>query len=278
MMRRRHVPIIVGGSHRSGTSLVRRLLNAHPRIHCGPEVKFFRDFYGHYRVDPLAHLRFSHSARTLVPESELLAEWGRLYVRLQRRAAQRAGKTRWADKNPENAVYLPQWEQLLGQRWLYVHVIRNPLDALASIDEAGFPQTLPPDWPGRIAYVRRYMELGLEYVERHPDRAHLVVYEQLVSRPAPTLTALMRFLGETYRPGQLDFNRQDHGPGIEDPKIKDAEGIHGHSVGRWRGHLDDKTARMIWQATEGLWQAVDPGGQWASGPEEMDTRANRRLS
>jgi Sulfotransferase family len=37
-------PIVVGGCYRSGTSLVRRLLDSHPRIHCGPEVKLFRDY------------------------------------------------------------------------------------------------------------------------------------------------------------------------------------------------------------------------------------------
>ena len=31
------LPIIVGGCFRSGTSLVRRLLNAHSRIFCGPD-------------------------------------------------------------------------------------------------------------------------------------------------------------------------------------------------------------------------------------------------
>ena len=55
-MSRNTWPIIVGGCHRSGTSLVRRLLNAHSRIYCGPEVKFFRDFFKDERDDIILEL------------------------------------------------------------------------------------------------------------------------------------------------------------------------------------------------------------------------------
>lgn len=34
-------PIIIGGSPRSGTSLLAGLLNQHPRIYCGPEFGVF---------------------------------------------------------------------------------------------------------------------------------------------------------------------------------------------------------------------------------------------
>ncbi len=102
---RRDWPIVVGGCHRSGTSLVRRILDAHPRIHCGPELTFFRDFYGDFRDDTLAHLRFARTARAVVPEDEALDVLGRAFVELHERAARRAGKPRWADKAPENVLY-----------------------------------------------------------------------------------------------------------------------------------------------------------------------------
>ena len=46
--------------------------DAHPRIHCGPEVPFFGDFYGNYLGDALHHLRFTRAARSLFSEDELL--------------------------------------------------------------------------------------------------------------------------------------------------------------------------------------------------------------
>jgi len=267
MIRRRYVPIIVGGCHRSGTTLVRRLLNAHPNIYCGSEVKFFRDLYGHYIQDPLAHLRFSHTARTLVNDDELLQEWGRMYIRLIKRATCKEKKLRWADKNPENVMYLPQWEKLLGKRWLYVHVVRNPLDTLASIDEVVFPLTLPSDWPSRIEHVKRYMELGLEYIEQNPKRAHLVIYEELVSQPEIVLKSLMRFLGESCTQSQFDFSNHKYKDGIEDPKIKNTTGVHKNSVSTWQNRINRETANLIWQETGSLWQSVDPDGRWMSAPK-----------
>ena len=41
---KRNYPIIIGGFYRSGTTLFRRLIDSHSRIHCGPEVKYFEDY------------------------------------------------------------------------------------------------------------------------------------------------------------------------------------------------------------------------------------------
>jgi hypothetical protein len=68
------------------------MLNAHSRIHCGPEITFSRDFYGHYRSDPIAHLCFASSARSVLPEPELLAILGRAFVGVHERAAALQGK------------------------------------------------------------------------------------------------------------------------------------------------------------------------------------------
>lgn len=46
-------------------------------------------------------------------------------------------------KNPENILYFKDWQQLLGDRWILVQVVRNPLDTLASIKEMRFPLTIP---------------------------------------------------------------------------------------------------------------------------------------
>jgi hypothetical protein len=38
-------PIVVGACFSSGMTLVRRILNAHPRVFCGPKTAFFADWY-----------------------------------------------------------------------------------------------------------------------------------------------------------------------------------------------------------------------------------------
>ncbi len=169
-MSRNTCPIIVGGCHRSGTSVIRRILNAHSRIHCGPEIKFFRDFYGDYLHDPIHHARFTTTARSLLPQSELFDILGQAFLAVHERAAARAGKPRWADKNPENVLYLAEWQRLLDTRWVLVHVVRNPLDTLASFKETSFPLTIPASLEARIAFYRRYTQAGLSFGEAYPSR------------------------------------------------------------------------------------------------------------
>lgn len=258
-MSRRDCPIVVGGCHRSGTTLVRRILDAHPRIHCGPEVTFFRDFHGDYFDDPLRHLRFATTARDLLPEPDLLEVLGRAFVELHERAARRAGKRRWADKAPENVLYAGHWQRLLGDRWLLVHVVRNPLDTIASMNEARFPLTFPPDLDGRVAFYRRYMEAGQAFGQEHPERYRRVAYEQLCESPETVARELMAWLGEDFDRRQLALDAATPPEaGLEDPKIAETAGVHGDSIGRWTEALTADQAALVRSRTADLWPRTDP--------------------
>ena len=259
-------PIVVGGCHRSGTSLLRRVLNAHSRIHCGPEIKFFRDFYGDYFDDPLAPYRFTSTARAILPEEELVEVLGRAFVIVHERAARRVGKPRWADKAPENVLYVEQWQRLLGDEWLLVHTVRNPLDTLASMDAVGMPLTFPPDLDGRIEFYRRYTNAGLDFGGLHPKRYFRVVYEELSAAPEAVLGRLMAWLGEALEPQQREFNEVAHQPGLEDPGVAETSAVHAESVDRWRTGLADDEAAAVWAVTEDIWRRIDPGGEiWSPG-------------
>ena len=244
------VPIIVGGFFRSGTSLVRRLLDSHSRIHCGPEVKFFRDFYGQYPRDDLAHARFFSTVRSLgLDDEELLRLFGAAFIQAHVRAAAKAGKARWADKNPENVIFLRHWELLLPDGFFFVHVVRNPLDVLASLKETGFPKMLPAEVGERAALYANYRRAGEEFARKHPGRSFTLDYESLVADPARVLSELFDFLGERFEPGVLtSFNDPQRGQGLEDPKVSRTREIHRLSVDRWRTELtveEVATARVL---------------------------------
>ncbi len=274
-MERSSWPIVVGGCHRSGTSLLRRMLDAHPNIHCGPEVTFFRDLYGAYRDDPLRHLRFTTTARTLLPEDELLELLGTAFLEAHERAARRAGKARWADKSPDNVLYTGGWQRLLGDEWLLIHVVRNPLDTIASMVEVPFPLTLPADLDGRVDFYRRYTEAGLGFGEAHPDRYLPVVYEALVAAPEPVLGPVMAWLGESLDPRQLAFNAVPHDEGLEDPKIAATTTVHAESVGRWRTLLTEQEAAAVWNRTRDLWRCLDPDALYEPGKPPFEAGAMR---
>jgi protein-tyrosine sulfotransferase len=232
-------PIIIGGSHRSGTTLLRRLLDGHPHIFCPPEIKFHKDLLGQFPNDPLAHGRLGSSLRALgLPTEIWLDEFGRALCRCYDIAAQRAGKRRWADKNPENALNAPHWDRLLCGRMAFVLVVRHPLDVIASMAEIGMNKVIPADLVQRASHARDYILAGLAFAEAHTERSTIVRYEWLVRDPVTALSDLTCFLSEKYDGGMVDNLHKDcHGTGLEDPKILQHVGISGGSVGRWRRDL-----------------------------------------
>jgi protein-tyrosine sulfotransferase len=231
-----NLPIIIGGFYRSGTSLLRRLLDSHTRIHCAPEIKFFKDFHGDYLKDELRHVRFFATLASLgLSEEERLMLFGGAFVKSHEMAAARAGKARWADKNPENVLYLEQWRRLLPGGFVFVHMIRDPLDALASLREIGFQKTVPAALVDKAKLLKTFMDAGMYYSERHPDSSVVVSYEELVREPEKTLTRLFAFLGENFEQEILArFMLPERGSGIEDPKVGKTSIVHQDSIGRGR--------------------------------------------
>jgi hypothetical protein len=244
-MESRSLPIVVGGFYRSGTSLVRRLLDAHSRIDCPPEIKFLTDFHAYYRDDPLAHARFFATLRVLgLPETELLEIYARAYREARERAARARGKSRWADKVPENVLFLDSWRQGLPDGFLFVHVVRHPLDALGSLKEVGFHKAVPSAIEERIALYRRFRSAGEVFALRFPHASFTLGYEALVQQPEATLVALFAFLEEPFeRDVMVRYRDEARGSGLEDPKVARTDRIHDRSVGQSRAQLSpDETA------------------------------------
>jgi Sulfotransferase family len=258
-------PIIVGGCHRSGTSLVRRILDAHSQIHCGPEVKLFMELTHPRLQGDAPHLRFVSTARVLVDGDELWDVLLRSLCEMHERAAAQAGKSRWADKNPENVIHLGWWERALGTGWTFVHVVRNPLDVIASMQDADMPYALPPTLEERIARYNKWTDTGTRFCEAHPERSHRLVYERLAVSPEEEIGALMEAVGGAFETSQLAFNDQEHAEGLEDPKVKDTDRVHADSVGQWRDRLSPRDARRIRRETWEVYRQTSPDPSWLEG-------------
>lgn len=239
MKQQQDAPIIIGGFYRSGTSLVRRLLDSHPNIYCGPEVKFFRDFFGNYINDPLANLRFFSSARTMgLEENQLLDLFGHAFIKCHELAMQLSGKRRWADKNPENLIYLEQWHYLLDGNYIFVHVVRNPLDALSSLNEVGFRKAIPGAFEKKVELYNDYLESAQNFQNKSRVVTLVVRYEDLVISPRDTLTTLLFQLGEVYDECILErFYEDNRRSGIEDWKVSLTRSIRRDSIDRWKEDL-----------------------------------------
>jgi hypothetical protein len=194
-------PIFVIGSPRSGTTLLRLLLDSHTSISCGEETHFLRDLetivgrdwplvetYGLDRAWWLARIRW-------------------LYEEFQGEVLARSGKSRWAEKDPTYTLHLPFIEDLFPSA-IYVHLLRDGHDVVASFrDRWGYTSAARAARSEWARYVRAAQALG----RRLPaDRFLELRYESLVSDPEPEARRLFDFLGEAWEPDVLAFDATEH--------------------------------------------------------------------
>lgn len=196
----RRAPIFVVGCQRSGTTLLRLILDAHPNISCGPETRFLAD---------LAHVTGGSWRRLSqygFPKQYWHAHIAAMFDAIKRDYASRAGKSRWADKTPMYALTLPFIDRLFPTCQV-VHVIRDGRDVVASHRARwGYLAALKAvrKWP---RYVHTARAAGAAMT---PDRYHEVRYEDLVNEPEKTLRELLAFLDEPWDQAVLSHDRATH--------------------------------------------------------------------
>src|SRR5262245_65217917 len=131
--------IVVLGVPRTGTTLLRRLLNGHPDICCPGETfllasaaRFLRP---DYVSDGIEYGVLAGLAAAGIPREQALASLRGLVVDSFQRIAARAGKPRWASKTAIDAFYLPEIESLMAGHARFVCLVRHGLDTALSLNE-----------------------------------------------------------------------------------------------------------------------------------------------
>jgi len=194
-------PIFVIGSPRSGTTLLRLILDSHPRISCGEETHFLRELEAIVGRD-----------WPLVATYGLSREWWlerlrALYDAFQEAVLAGSGKSRWAEKDPTYTLHLRFIDELFPGA-LYVHMLRDGHDVVASFrDRWGYTSA------ARAARTEwaRYVTAAEAFGAGLPATRFLELrYEDLVADPEAEAGRLFTFLGETWDPCVLDFDPAEH--------------------------------------------------------------------
>jgi hypothetical protein len=239
-------PIIVLTAARSGSTLLRFILDTHPDIACSPETGLggvcthLTRFLG--VLDGLGiSAQPGQGAITADAEATIIQLLNESYGRY----LGGRGKRRWCDKSLDN-VHHADLLATLFPRAQFICLSRHCMDVIASGVEAcawglhgfGF-DPYSAQYPGNdVAAIAAYWAEStmaiLQFEKDYPDRCHHVRYEDLVADPEGMAADIFKFLGEREIPGITEeCFRADHeatGPG--DEKIWFTGKVEDKSVGR----------------------------------------------
>jgi hypothetical protein len=240
--------LFIVGCHRSGTTLLRYLLDAHPELACPPESKFISALYA-LAQDRQAVMGLHSLGLSDQHIRALLRHM--VHDALTFYATQR-GKPRWVDKTPNYAMILPFIDGLFEQRARYVIVVRHPFDCVLSLEEFFQHATVLHEDPdirfvvvnygkdlcGWAKYWRDVNERLLAFVGENHQRCRIVKYEELAREPENRVSEILDFIAVDRVPGDASrmsaeaFKACQTG-GYQDDKIQSTDCVHEQSINKW---------------------------------------------
>ncbi len=216
------VPFIVCHP-RSGSTLLRLMLDAHPDLAIPPETMFNEVFqlsrtpqqppdlpravltammhsqrWNHLHISADALL----DAFTRMGDGFSVSAGLRIFYQLY---AARHGKTRFGDKTPGHIFWIPEIAALLPEAF-FIHVIRDGRDVAASMRHMWFG---PGDDMQKLAQSwLKWLSAGLDAAKAYPDRCLEVRYEDLAVSPEPILRRILAFIDLPFHPAVLCHHQQ----------------------------------------------------------------------
>ncbi|MBT8207818.1 MAG: sulfotransferase [Acidimicrobiia bacterium] len=243
------------GSDRSGTTLLRLIVNQHSRLSVPAETWFLIDLVDEFGFDGALDVAAVESAIEIVKSkgrwknfsvsdaqfAEIagnapmgLAEF---FDRLMTYEIESTGKTVWVDKSPEYVLHL-DWLAPLFPEARFIHISRDGRDVFESLQ--------PRRWRGRTPWrIGQYWAACIDSADRArsalpADRWMWIKYEDLVLDLDETVRAVCSFLGVEFESAMLDFHESAAGNVPEQSLVK---GFHkkllrppaATDVYRWKG-------------------------------------------
>ena len=212
-------PIFIVGTGRSGTSLLRALLNAHPNIYLTQEAGFFlwlprlrraktaeawlRGYQNTAAGALLGHLPVQ--ARPGAPRSEAVE----VVTALMQAKAAGFGRLRFGDKTPMHITRLDAIFAAYPDAKV-VHVVRHPVPTVVSMME------MP--WASNSALLNALMvRVAVDAARPFTERILELRLEELLQSPRDVLGRVLDFVGEPWDEAVL--HHSERAPFEQDPRL-----------------------------------------------------------
>lgn len=255
---------------------MRVILDSHPAIACGPELKIIPTIcndWHEFRTSYMPALR-EYSLRP----RDINAVFAQLITALLAKYQQQSGKPRIAEKSPNNVFCFEHLHKMFPGSPL-IHVIRDGRDVVCSLLTM---EWLNPKTGKRLDYTEdagkaaRYWAAGVRAgraARQNPSlapRYHELRYEDIVANPVPTLQDLFEFLEEPWDPAVLAFHEKRRDLAGESSASQVSKGLYASAAGRWQQDLKpEHRAAVLEHAGELLIElGYAKDKEWAGGSRE----------
>ncbi|GAB5457874.1 MAG: tetratricopeptide repeat-containing sulfotransferase family protein [Henriciella sp.] len=220
-------PVFVLGLPRSGSTLVDRILSAHPEVESLGELNDF----------PLA---LGELARTVDGPQNLVRKSAKLNMHqlgeayLKRVLPRGSGKRYFIDKAPTNFLYIGLIAAALPNAQI-IHLNRDPLDNALGMYKALFRMGYPfsYDFNDLARYMRAKTSLMEHWQSVLPGRVIDVHYEHIVADQEGETRRLLAALDLEWDPACISFHR-NKSPSATASAAQVRRPLYSSSVGRWR--------------------------------------------
>jgi hypothetical protein len=256
-------PVFIGACPRSGTTLLRTMLNNHPALAIPRETRHlpyvwdirsrFADLGDNETKEALAtqiaRRKWTRADRFGLPRKKL---WQRLVDAPPTLGsvlgtgylvyAEQTGKPRWGDKRPMYARYLDAIYALFPDAQ-FINVVRDPRGSAASIRKVGWYDGQVG--PGVELWERSVASVDPWRSRLAPDQLIDVRYEDLVADPKAELTRITTFLGIDADVDTMLTFYEEVDETSEKFHSKLAEPVSTASVDAWQQSLDDTEVALV---------------------------------
>lgn len=255
------MPVFMIGTQRSGSNLLRLMLNQLPNIaaphppHILQRMMPLMPVYGDLKdernfatlvddvcrlveLNPVPWEGVTLDRKKVAADCRarsLVAVYGAVYQAL----ADTKGAQAWLCKSMQNTLFLPQIEEYFPDAQ-YIYLYRDGRDVAVSFRKAVVGEKhfyhIANEWAGtqRLAIAHRRIVPA--------ERFANVSYEELTAQPEATMQRLCTFLGAEYHPSMLEFHKSD-----EAKCAADSSALWGNVV---KPVMADNTRKFMREAAE----------------------------
>jgi hypothetical protein len=224
------------GFPRSGTTLLDRMLSAHPEIEVLEEKSLFsflhQDWSEPGALEALANI-----------DEAQIADAREIYRREMSRHRRQPQQSLVIDKLPLNLAYLFLICRLFPEAPV-IFLQRHPMDVCISCYfqafelEASMAYFL--DIEQTAQYYSSVMQVAALSMDQVGNPLHRLRYEDLVAEPKDQLTKLLNFLALERQDSLLDYWQQgDHETSNTPSYQQVSQPLHSRSIGKWRASSRD---------------------------------------